>query len=320
MQQNTRLNLSLSLGALEVGERLRKAADELGQNKRVLAHYLFDMQERHLYQVSGHGSTTHFASTQLDMAPRRTREHIQVGRALSELVLLDEAFLDGEISWSKVTAMLPVIQRETQEAWVKFAKERSCRDLAEEVYGCKPGYLPGEGGGYGLINRKTVFSAKLQDHVFAMLEEARIRFSDSAKGLKSNEELLEDLLRFRLYDLGPDHLRPESEPDVSVERNDEEVPEETRELVLRRDKHRCRNCENHLDVEVHHIQFRHEGGSNDASNLVTLCPTCHASVHRGFLFIDGSPNETLMFLGRDGTPVIRGGRPPSAAQLEVLSP
>ncbi len=315
MQSNTRLDLSYSLSALEVGEQLRHAADELGRNKRVLAHYLYDMQERHLYQVSGHGSTGHFASTQLDMAPRRTREYIQVGRALSDLVLLDDAFLDGEISWSKVIAMLPVIQRETQEAWVEYAKNRSCRDLSEEVFGCKPGYLPGEGGGYGLICRKTVFSAKLPDEVYAMLEEARMRFSDSAEGLMNNEELLADLLRFRLYSIGSEQKTPESPPAATTERNDEELPEETREQVLRRDKHRCGNCDNHLDVEVHHIQFRSDGGSNDPDNLITLCPICHASVHRQFLKLEGNPeHRSVQFFGRDNQPVIRGGRPPSVPQ------
>ena len=329
MQNRTRLDLSYSLSAPEVGERLRHAADELGQNKRVLAHYLYDMQERHLYQVSGHGSTVHFAETQLDMEPRRTREYIQVGRALSDLVLLDEAFCDHEIGWSKVTALLPVVQQETQAAWVEYAKGHTFKDVREEVFGCKPGYLPGEGGGYGLICRKTVFSAKLTDEVYAMLEEARMRFSDSAEGLMTNEELMADLLRFRLY--GDGRLKPEPKPSAdrsiergmkqnvehNVERNDEEIPEEVRENVLRRDKHRCCNCGNHLDVEVHHIQFRSDGGSNDPNNLLTLCPTCHASVHREFLKIEGNrESRNVVFFGRDGAPVIRGERSPSG----TLSP
>ena len=326
MQNRTRLDLSYSLSAPEVGERLRHAADELGQNKRVLAHYLYDMQERHLYQVSGHGSTVHFAETQLDMEPRRTREYIQVGRALSDLVLLDEAFCDHEIGWSKVTALLPVVQQETQEAWVEYAKGHTFKDVREEVFGCKPGYLPGEGGGYGLICRKTVFSAKLTDEVYAMLEEARMRFSDSAEGLMTNEELMADLLRSRLYgderrkaELKPSAERPdgwsaERPTERPIERNDEEVPEDVREQVLRRDKHRCCNCDNHLDVEVHHIRFRSEGGSNEPANLITLCMTCHASIHREFLKIVGDrESRNVVFFGRDGAPVIRGERSPSGA-------
>jgi len=318
MQNKTRLDLSFCLSAPEVGERLRCAADELGQNKRVLAYYLFDMQDRHLYQVSGHGSTVHFAETQLDMEPRRTREYIQLGRALRDLVLLDEAYCDHVIGWSKVIALLPVVQQETQEAWVEYARTHTFKEVREEVFGSKPGYMPGESSGYGLICRKTVFSAKLEDEIYAMLEEARMRFSDSAEGLMTNEELIADLLRFRLWGDERVKSQPESEPNPSAkqtsERNDEEIPEDVREDVLRRDKHRCCNCDNHLDVAVHHIQFRSEGGSNEPSNLITLCPTCHASVHRQFLKIEGNrESRNVVFSGRDGAPVIRGGRPPSGA-------
>ena len=98
------MELRSGLSADQVGERLRNAADELGRNKRVLAYYLAEMEDRQLYQVSGHGSTVHFGDAQLDLEPRRTREYIQVGRALQDLVLLDES----DLGWSKVTALLPV--------------------------------------------------------------------------------------------------------------------------------------------------------------------------------------------------------------------
>lgn len=153
------LDLSFGLNALEVGERLRSAADQLGDNKRVLAFYLADMEDRRLYQVSGHGDTAHFGEAQLDMERRRTREYVQVGRALQELCLIDDAFLEGDISWSKVLARLPVVQRDTQTAWIEFAKENTFRELRHEVRGCEPGYLPGEGSTYGLIHKRIVVQA-----------------------------------------------------------------------------------------------------------------------------------------------------------------
>ncbi len=84
-----------------------------------------------------------------------------------------------------------------------------------------------------------------------------------------------------------------------------------RQGVLRRDEHRCRNCTCHLDVEVHHIQFRSHGGTNDSHNLVTLCGTCHAAVHRRLLFIAGDPNNELQFTSANGDPIHRGGQPPA---------
>lgn len=55
-----------------------------------------------------------------------------------------------------------------------------------------------------------------------------------------------------------------------------------RELVLKRDGFRCRQCGvrcERLDADVHHLIPRSLGGSDDPSNLVTLCDGCHAAHH-----------------------------------------
>lgn len=49
-----------------------------------------------------------------------------------------------------------------------------------------------------------------------------------------------------------------------------------REAVLRRDGYRCRACASTAAVVVHH---RHPGRSY-ARVLLTLCPACHARIHR----------------------------------------
>ena len=60
--------------------------------------------------------------------------------------------------------------------------------------------------------------------------------------------------------------------------------ENTKAMVLFRDKYTCQCCMGkHKDskLEVHHIIFRSMGGSDDESNLVTLCHTCHKDLHDG---------------------------------------
>lgn len=55
-----------------------------------------------------------------------------------------------------------------------------------------------------------------------------------------------------------------------------------RELVLRRDGFRCRQCGvrcHRHDADVHHLIPRSMGGSDDPSNLITLCDGCHAAHH-----------------------------------------
>ena len=128
MHSKQRLVLTSGLSALEVAERLRNASDEEGVRKREVTFYLYEMHTRELYLETGHGSTAHFAEAQLDMSRRRSRERVQLGRTLNNLELLDEAFCNHEISWTKVLALLTVIQCETQAAWVEFAKDCTSRD------------------------------------------------------------------------------------------------------------------------------------------------------------------------------------------------
>lgn len=57
-----------------------------------------------------------------------------------------------------------------------------------------------------------------------------------------------------------------------------------REYILHRDNHKCQNpnCKNKNKdkeqiLEIHHIKYKHFGGSNRPSNLITLCNKCHTS-------------------------------------------
>lgn len=60
--------------------------------------------------------------------------------------------------------------------------------------------------------------------------------------------------------------------------------ENTKAMVLNRDNYTCQCCKGkHKDskLEVHHIVFRSQGGSDEESNLITLCHTCHKNLHSG---------------------------------------
>lgn len=53
--------------------------------------------------------------------------------------------------------------------------------------------------------------------------------------------------------------------------------------VLTEAGYRCAvpTCRNILALDIHHIVEVSEGGNDEASNLIALCPTCHALYHRG---------------------------------------
>ena len=63
----------------------------------------------------------------------------------------------------------------------------------------------------------------------------------------------------------------------------------TKEMVLNRDSYTCQYCGGkHKDsrLNVHHIQFRSNGGSDNQGNLITLCSTCHSLLHKGKIKLD----------------------------------
>lgn len=59
--------------------------------------------------------------------------------------------------------------------------------------------------------------------------------------------------------------------------------EKERDAALREAGYRCAvpTCHTTLAMNVHHIAWVSEGGGNELSNLLALCPTCHALYHRG---------------------------------------
>ena len=54
----------------------------------------------------------------------------------------------------------------------------------------------------------------------------------------------------------------------------------TKAFVLNRDKYTCQHCKTKQGtLEVHHIVFRSNGGSDEPDNLITLCRQCHRDLH-----------------------------------------
>jgi len=60
----------------------------------------------------------------------------------------------------------------------------------------------------------------------------------------------------------------------------------TKAYVLNRDNYTCQHCKGKSKdskLEVHHIVFRRNGGSDEQYNLITLCKTCHDKLHKGLI-------------------------------------
>jgi hypothetical protein len=66
------------------------------------------------------------------------------------------------------------------------------------------------------------------------------------------------------------------------------LPLKTRTAVLTESGYRCSvpTCRNILALDMHHMYQVAHGGDDSPSNLIALCPTCHALYHRGTISAD----------------------------------
>ena len=65
-----------------------------------------------------------------------------------------------------------------------------------------------------------------------------------------------------------------------------------REAILNRDSYTCQICgKTHTRLEVHHIVYRSNGGTNDENNLITLCEDCHSGIHDGKIVLTKKPKK-----------------------------
>ena len=66
-----------------------------------------------------------------------------------------------------------------------------------------------------------------------------------------------------------------------------------RSAILHRDNYTCQCCgKKNCRLEVHHIKFRRNGGTDDEENLITLCEECHKGVHAGIVVLNKKPKKS----------------------------
>lgn len=52
-----------------------------------------------------------------------------------------------------------------------------------------------------------------------------------------------------------------------------------RDKRLKRDDYQCVRCGSAINLQVHHISYRHRGEKGEIDDLITLCRKCHNQIH-----------------------------------------
>jgi hypothetical protein len=100
-------------------------------------------------------------------------------------------------------------------------------------------------------------------------------------------------------------------------RASQDVPPAVRRLVEHRDHGRCvvPGCRSARFYDLHHIEYRSQGGDHSPDNLCLVCFAHHQAVHTGRLVIRGRVSTGLTFSHADGRPY---GTPPPTALDEAM--
>lgn len=283
---------------------------------------------------------------------RQTTEKLRVARALEELPMVDEALRAGQVNWSAARELSRVATRETEAEWLEATADRTAREIERLVAGRRPGDRPGDPPREDLrryvlrieVTAETLATyreavAKLRrdagqamDEDAAILTMARAVLSGPADPGRSSYQVA--LTVCERCDRGWQQGRGEAVAVVSeivemaecdAQRIDgrkasQDIPPAVRRLVMRRDGGRCvvPGCRCASFVDVHHIVPRAEGGSHEPANLVVMCAAHHRAVHRGQLWVEGSPETGLVFRHADGTPY-GGPVTPGVAEAQVAA-
>jgi hypothetical protein len=98
----------------------------------------------------------------------------------------------------------------------------------------------------------------------------------------------------------------------------QDISPSVRRLVWRRDHGRCvvPGCRSARFLDVHHVEWRAEGGDHSPENLCLLCFAHHQAVHEGRLVIRGRVSSGLTFAHADGRTY---GTPAAEAVAEAVA-
>jgi hypothetical protein len=123
--------IEYSLSSREVDRRFRAALRVHQAAENVLAFYLAEIDRRKLWKELGYSSAFHYAKIATGFGDRKIHYLIYIGKKLEELRLLRNAFVDGQISWTKVREIARAATPGTERQWIEFGMKRSCREIRE---------------------------------------------------------------------------------------------------------------------------------------------------------------------------------------------
>ena len=129
----------------------------------------------------GYRTAAQWAAGRLGMSAREARDLLAAGRALPELPLIDRAFAEGRLWWTKVRQLIKVANPQHEQEWLRKACELTSDELVLEVRLSRAGQAPrSRDDRKGLPEVRLQLGASMPPDVYAMWEQVRRKATDEA--------------------------------------------------------------------------------------------------------------------------------------------
>jgi hypothetical protein len=175
------LVLEEGLPFAEIEQRIGTAYAAAGLRHRVIAFYLQQVDARRFHQLAGFNSTPRYGMARFGMSRREARELLAAGKALQDLPLIDDAFAQGELCWSKVRELIKVAVAQHEDRWLELARRLPIDQLTLEVRLARAGDPPRDRDDRkGLPEVRLRLDTALPPDVYAKIERARRKIEDES--------------------------------------------------------------------------------------------------------------------------------------------
>lgn len=311
--------------AFALDARLLHAVDALRTNEPRMGRLLRLLVDHRLYRAFGHRKLDAYVRERLGISTRKAWALVAIERRVRTVPALAERYDRGDISWVRMLTLLPVVQRESAEAWLTRAGSVTVRRLVDEVNWVLEAR---DARGYDVVldppPAGSVLTPSIAVSTGATCREMspRTRVQIGARYDQQPAEVCDTeivlaapatvvaLLRDTMDVFGDAH-----EPRwVAFERilrhaivYWESLPPH-RDPVFARDGWRCTvpACSSRRNLHDHHVRYRSRGGDNARDNRTTVCAAHHLhGIHDGTIRAWGTaPDDLHWELG------VRNGAPP----------
>jgi len=248
---------------------LRRRAGQRAQWDEVFGHLAMLMQMLGLWREAGSASFGHCCRERVGMAERTVEQRIALERRLQVLPQLRRAMREGRISYEKARLIAWQADDTTVDEFTGVAEAMTCIELRRKLEGDEERQMCARGD----------FDFRAPRRVATLLTVAFSAARKAAGEWISPGECFRRIAQ---------HFIDTWEPALKEQRTPQR-------RILARDRGFCQvpGC-SRAATQVHHVQFRSAGGSDDPANLVSLCATHHLhGVHRGWIRVRGVAPHAL---------------------------